>query len=68
MAPRGREMWKLQFLAVIWTVWKERNAMCFEGIVSDVNSVSDKIKLSVAFWVSTNPLFHGISLDQIIVN
>ena len=68
MAPRGREMWKLSFLAVIWTVWKERNAKCFEGIVSSVNLVSDKIMLSIAFWVSANPLFHGISLEQIMLN
>ena len=68
MVPRGREMWKLSFLAVLWIFWKERNAGCFEGIVSSVNLVSDKIKLSVAFWLSTNPLFHGFSLDQVMLN
>ena len=41
---------------------------CFEGIGSSVNLVSDKIKFFCFFWVSINPLFHGILLDQIILN
>ena len=68
VAPRGKEMWNWSFVAVIWTVWKERNSRCFEGIASSANSVSDKTNLSVAFWVSTNPLFHGLSLEQIMLN
>ena len=67
MAPRGKEMWKLSFLAVIWIIWKESNTRCFKGIMG-VNSITDKIKLFVALWVSINPNFQGILLDQVLLN
>ena len=28
---KGKEMWGLTYLAVIWTIWKERSLRCFEG-------------------------------------
>ena len=31
-APRGKELWRLSFIAVIWTIWKKRNSRCFEGV------------------------------------
>ena len=68
MAPRGKEMWKLSFLAVIWIIWKKRNTRHFKGIASCVNSITDKIKLFVALWVSINPNFQGILLDQVLLN
>ena len=68
LAPRGKEMWKLSFFVVIWIIWKERNARCFKGIASCVNSIIDKIKLFVALWVSINPNFQGILLDQVLLN
>lgn len=35
--PRGKELWSLSFLAVIWISWKERNSRCFAGAISSVN-------------------------------
>ena len=67
MAPRGREMWKLSFLAVIWFIWKERNDRCFKRIASCVDSITCKIQLFVALWVSVIPSFQGIMLDQMVV-
>ena len=29
--PRGKELWRLTFLLVLWTIWKERNSRCFKG-------------------------------------
>ena len=46
--PRGKEMWRLAFIAVIWTIWKERNLRCFEGIASNESSLVEKTKLLVA--------------------
>ena len=28
LTSRVKEMWKVSFLAVIWIIWKERNARC----------------------------------------
>ena len=38
-SPRGKEKWKLAFLAVMWVLWKKSNARCFEGEEKIVNSV-----------------------------
>lgn len=61
-------MWKLFFLAVIWSIWKERNRRCFEGKVANVNMVAEAVKRSVALWVSLLPQFKGISMPSIFQN
>ena len=58
-------MW-LSFLAVIWTIWKERNSRCFEGIASNESRLMKKSKFLVAFWMSILHSFRGYSLDQIV--
>eukprot|EP00268_Persea_americana_P040117 TRINITY_DN3976_c4_g2_i1.p1 TRINITY_DN3976_c4_g2~~TRINITY_DN3976_c4_g2_i1.p1 ORF type:complete len:127 (+),score=21.23 TRINITY_DN3976_c4_g2_i1:3-383(+) len=65
---RGKEMWKLSFLAVIWHIWEERNARCFEGVETNGESICGKIKFAVAQWVSINPIFRDYSVEQIIFN
>ena len=59
-------MWRLSFLAVIWTIWKERNSRCFEGIAVSESRLVEKTKLLVALWVFILPSFKGYSLDQIV--
>lgn len=67
-SKRGRSMWKLSFLAAIWSIWKERNRRCFEGKVANVNMVVEAVKRSVALWVSLLPQFKGISMPSIFQN
>lgn len=57
--PRGKEMWKIAFPIVIWCIWRERNARCFEGVAANGESMIEKIKDFVACWASSNRLFHG---------
>ena len=64
--PRGKVMWWLSFLAVIWTIWKEINLRCFEGISVSESNMLEKLKFLVASWVSILPSFKGFSLDQIV--
>ena len=65
---KGKEMWKLTFLAVIWCIWKERNARRFEGTAANGESICGKIKFSVVQWVLIYPILKDISVDQILYN
>lgn len=65
---RRRTMWKLAFLAAIWTIWKESNARCFEGKSSDDLVLREKVKLLVAHWVTPLPYFNGILVNSIVNN
>lgn len=62
--PRGKAMWRASFLALVWIVWKERNARCFEGRSSKEQVLEEKLKFTVASWMKVLPLFkafHWIS-------
>lgn len=67
-SERGKVMWKMSFLAVFCSLWKERNQRCYEGKILDVASIKEKINFSVASWISLSPLFKGIPTDYIMHN
>lgn len=65
-SKKGKELWKLSFLAVILHIWKERNARCFEGKKCLEEILCDKIKFSVVQWVQISPTFKDYPIDQIM--
>ena len=64
--PRGKVMWRLSFLVLIWMIWKERKSKRFEGIAVNESRLVEKSKFLVVFWVSILPSFRGYHLDQIV--
>lgn len=59
-------MWKFSFLAVIWSLWKERNLRCFKGRSYHWQALVDRAKFSMASWVLLLPLLRGFSLDLVM--
>lgn len=59
---------RVTFLAALWTIWKERNARCFEGKESSVEELVKKLKQAVASWMLILPHFKGIPLETIVRN
>lgn len=66
--PRGKDMWRAAFLAMIWTIRKERNGRCFNGIIADADSMAEFLKYTLASWMQSIPHFRGYSLDQLMHN
>lgn len=42
-------------------------ARCFEGVESSYDSFCERTKFSIASWVLINLIFHGKSVDQIML-
>ena len=56
---KGKIMLSVSLLAVIRSIWKERNLRGFEGKSSEASTLVEKINYFVVLWVSSNPLFKG---------
>ena len=51
-SQRGRIMWKVSFMAIIWVIWKEHSAWCFQGKVTMRGDLVEKVYFLVSSWVS----------------
>lgn len=61
-------MWKLSFLAMIWTIWKERNECCFEGRSSDYWHLVERVRFRVALWIAPLSQFRNIPLVKMCIS
>lgn len=59
-------MCRTAFLAVLWTIWRERNSRCFANLACHGETLPDRLKMIIALWVSIHPIFRGISMDLIV--
>lgn len=49
---RGRIMWKVSFLATVWTIWGKRNMQFLQGKSSNELLLVDKVKFLVAYSIT----------------
>lgn len=47
---RGKRLWLLIWMTVIWSIWIERNNVIFRGISPNIERVADLVKLRSWFW------------------
>ncbi|OVA11765.1 hypothetical protein BVC80_41g60 [Macleaya cordata] len=52
--------------AIIWCVWKERNARIFENMEETLEKILCTIKIQAFRWVSQEDTFKGCNLDLVI--
>ena len=69
---RGKVLWKLACLALVWVVWWERNARIFENRVRSSKGLWDMIFFIASFWPSCSTTlkdvpFNLIQLDWMLV-
>lgn len=53
-------------MAVIWSLWRERNASFFHGTTSHLQVLVERAKFFVASWVGDVPQFRDFSMDFIL--
>lgn len=61
-------MRRTSFLAILWTIREERNLRLFEDILSSDKTLADRLKFTIASWVSTVHQFQDFPLDLIVSN
>ncbi|OVA09413.1 hypothetical protein BVC80_8741g6 [Macleaya cordata] len=55
-------------VAILWSLWLERNDKVFEDVEYFWEQIVDKIKVTAAIWVEGKEEFKGTSVEQIVSN
>ena len=64
-SSRGKTLWKIACLSLVWFVWKERNARIFENKERVEREVWDLFYFDSSLWVSCTKAFRGIPLSVV---
>ncbi|KAJ9689257.1 hypothetical protein PVL29_014768 [Vitis rotundifolia] len=62
-SKRGIVMWQNASIALIWVVWRERNARIFEDKVRNSENLWDSIHFLASLWAFCSAVFKGIPLN-----
>ena len=62
---RGRAVWRIVCLSLLWIVWKERNARIFENTWRMSDSLWDLLHFFVSFWAYCTYTFKPYPLSVI---
>ncbi|RVW98432.1 Cation-chloride cotransporter 1 [Vitis vinifera] len=61
-SKRGLVLWQNACIALIWVVWRERNARIFEDKARNSENLWDSIHFIASFWAFCSAGFKGIPL------
>ena len=65
---RGKTLWHIACIIVLWVVWQERNVRIFEEKYRMEGMLWDLIHFYSSFWASCTIAFRGISLNVILLS
>ena len=68
MGSPGLVVWRLIPFAIVWTIWKVRNELKFEGIQPNWECVSDHVIARIALWATSSPKLQVYSTNDLILN
>ena len=62
----GAVIWNLMPLAILWSVWLQRNECKFNEAVVDWEWVSDRVKCRIASWTKSTNCSSSVSVDDML--
>ena len=65
-STRGKTLWQIVCLSLVWFVWQERNARVFENKERIEGEVWDFFYFSL--WASCTIAFRGVPLPALLLN
>ncbi|RVW28240.1 hypothetical protein CK203_083671 [Vitis vinifera] len=65
---RGKTLWQIACLTLIWMVWQERNNRIFEDKGRTEEMVWDLIRFYSSLWASCTEAFRGVPLSILQLN
>ncbi|KAI3902114.1 hypothetical protein MKW92_019218, partial [Papaver armeniacum] len=66
-SERGRQLWKRLPAAIMWGLWKARNAIVFDGQIFKLIEVIRDIKIDTFNWVKGLHCFKGVNTSLVLV-
>ena len=64
----ARALWKSMVVALMWSIWMERNARVFTDKQMQPQDIFEKAKYLASLWASTDKSFKGFPLTLIVNN
>lgn len=56
-----RDIWKMIPRWILWSIWKERNQRCFEGISTSIHTLKCRCFLNLFAWGNFSDLLYFVS-------
>ena len=67
-STRGKTLWRIVCLSLVWFVWQERNERMFENKERSKEEVWDKCYFYSSLWADCSKAFSGVPLSFLLLN